>query len=128
MGAWGVGNFETDQALDELNITISFLIERIRVTFTLATEIELYSGKGESSIVANIELVVHLCRHYNTFPDLELEEPVTWRDNYMNAYDNVFERRAKLENIDQEYIRMRREVVENTFSLLIELINESWNK
>jgi hypothetical protein len=127
MGIWGPGNFEADDALNMLSLWIRKMIDEIRKTYTSESVDRFYDGDGDSHIIANIDIIVTLCRHYHTYPDLDLEEVETWKQQYLQTYDRIMGNLRSSHDEDIEFRRIRRENIVKTFDDLRSIVFELHN-
>jgi hypothetical protein len=114
MGSWGNENFEDDASLDTLDDLFDSLISSIRETFKLDPIERLYDGYGDSKIIANIDILGTLYNHYRTYPALDPQEILVWKQQYLLAFDTFFQ-----ENLDDEDVLKRRQIVKNTIHRLL---------
>lgn len=126
MGSWGYGNFDSDGALNMLAMWMNKIIGNIRETFALDSEDSLYERHGENHIVANVDILTTLCEHYNTFPDLELEEISKWKQDYLNTYDHLSRHVTRLD--DKVDLKQRREIIADTFDRFYRFANQFYEE
>jgi hypothetical protein len=121
MGDWGPGNFESDSALDMLAFWIKVLVNKIEETFEKDLPGTVYSGSGDSGIVANIDIILTLCKTYDMYPQIEPEQLARWKQEYIATYDN-FIGYATGKFPLSEFASQRRAIIVNTFDQLYELV------
>jgi hypothetical protein len=120
MGTWGAGNFESDESLSYLDELIAQLVERIETCLSSLehpSERDEFSGSldcGEERLMPSVDIICLLCEHYEEPPNIEIDQVIRWRDQYLAACD---------EHIDDygpkpEYKRERRQVIIETFEKL----------
>ncbi len=89
MSSIGPRNFDSDTAYDVLYTLFEGIINEIRQTFTLDSEESLYGDRGEE-VMANIDIILTLCNHYEAHPTLtELDEITKWKNDYLNTFDRT---------------------------------------
>jgi hypothetical protein len=118
----GYETFASDRAHDMLAVWINKIIDHIRDTFTLDSEDRPYDGYGDAHIVANVDILITLCEHYNFFPDLESKEISKWKRDYLNTYDRFMSRFTRPIDIDE--LTQRRAVIATTFDRFQKIVNE----
>ena len=122
MGTWGYGNFERDDSYDALGLLLEHIVTEIRNGFTFDSEETLFNDLGDAWIVAHIDILCTLCKHYQTYPELELSELRQWREQYLEVFDRMSNKRGA-----SEYFVQRRKVVSNTFDELEKIVAELHN-
>jgi hypothetical protein len=120
MGERGYENFESDAALNTLEGRVFEIEKAIKKTFTLDSEESLYDSWSETHIVANVNIILALCKRYHIYPTIKLAQAKKWRAEYLNTYDGLF---GALEDKDK-FIENRRNVIEKTFDELISLVTK----
>lgn len=123
MSTWDIDNFDSDSALNCLDELIQQRINQIRHTFTLDSQNSLYGDYGEGRIVANIDILITLCSHYEHLPSLKSKEIADWKENYLQTYDKTIQHYR----MDWEYIPKRRAVIEATFDNFEKLVKSFEN-
>jgi len=127
MGAWGVGVFDNDNALDYLLHVKRDLIERI--TECLGRPIRVWTLEelsiiecGDSVLLPSIEILCLICETYHTRCfNLPVEVVDEWQQRFLSAYDEVIdEYRPK-----QDYKIKRREVIVATFERFKKICREA---
>jgi hypothetical protein len=121
MSVWGYENFDSDYALDMLGVWIQKIVDVIRETFTHESHDTVYGRHGDSHIVANVDIIVTLCQHYKIYPDLELDEVIKWKQDYLKTYDTVI---SYTDADSIAFAKKRREVIVKTFDLLHSIVSE----
>ena len=120
MSVWGTGNFERDDALNTLDFLINDIVQEIKETFTFDTSDSLYDDLGEGTIVANIDIVCTLCKHYGAYVPLEANVVEKWKDDFLDAFDRTVE----TYNPNGDYYPLRRKIIADTFDVLIDIVRE----
>ncbi|MAU10497.1 MAG: hypothetical protein CL607_11790 [Anaerolineaceae bacterium] len=123
MGAWGYDNFECDSAYDALALLLDHLIDKIKTSFKHDTD-KLLDGEGEGQIIANIDILLTLCTHYEAYPDLMAIQVQEWKKDYLAAFDYDMNERNATES---DYAVNRRAVIAGTFDKLYTLAQEYEN-
>lgn len=123
MGVWGYNNFESDAALNALAGWINQLIEKIRLTFTYDSLDSLYDRWGEASIIANVDILGTLFSEYQPYPDLQLDEVLQWKREYLATFDRIYAKFA-VDSSSVEWTTNRRLVVEETFDRLLAILKK----
>lgn len=124
MGAWGNGNFEKDVAYDYLGILLTHIVLQIREAidrFKNELEVVDFSGDGNGQIVAHIDIMTTLSKHYETYPEIRVTEVEDWKTIALKAFDSDMRQRG---SPDSKYAKHRRPVIVETFDKLIELVSE----
>jgi len=121
MGVWGHGNFDSDDTLNVLSGWINQVIQRIREVYSYEKK-DLYTGRGEADIVANVDILGTLYDKYRIYPDLELAEVADWKREYLDTFDFVSANYNQSEAI--EGAKLRRPIIEATFDRLYGILTE----
>jgi len=123
MGEWGRDIFERDEDFGELGLLLEHIVQNIREGFTLNNEDALYgeADRGESQIVANVDILYTLCSHYETCPDIQLSEVEKWERDYLATFDRIF---AKRRVDSPDYPAERRRYIKAAFNRLCDLVEE----
>ena len=114
MGVWGPGNFERDDALNVLGWWYQNLVDDIRQTFNRDHQQTLYEDYGESRIVANIDILIILVEHYESYPNLQPDEVMQWKQNYLESFERTIHSYIPASGFVEE----RRKIIETTFDKL----------
>lgn len=117
---WGAKNFERDDALNVLDWWYMMIIEDIKKTFKRENQGTLYEDYGESRIIANIDILLTLMKHYGVLPNLTPEEVIHWKENYLQTFDRTINKYDPVEG----YVEERKQVIAETFDSLHALIKE----
>lgn len=128
MGTWGSGIFEDDSALDQLSLVIRYCIEEIRKCFDQDHEPDELIRDGNGGILANVDIICTLCRHYHTFPDLEISEVESWQEKYLQAYDQVLSSDLETTDRSKRHIATHRAIIVATFYQLLRIIDALWDE
>jgi uncharacterized protein YukE len=122
MGIWGVGNFESDNAKDVLARWIQRIIDEIQATFLIEDELELYQI-GDGQIVANVDILETLHKHYQKYPDLAIETVQDWKDRYLKLLDKLSNEWSGDES-DDKFFTERKRIIQETFERLERTLQE----
>jgi hypothetical protein len=123
MSAWGQDIFENDSAYGELALLLEHIVSNIRQGFTQDAEEWIYGegDAGEAQIMANIDILYTLCRHYATCPDVELSEVEMWQRQYLATFDRITEQRG---TASSDHTPERRRYIKAAFDRLYDLIED----
>jgi hypothetical protein len=120
----GPGNFDSDGAYDTLITLLDELVKTIRTTFTLDSETSLYDDVGEYAIMANIDIILTLCEHYDAVPFMQEKEVLKWKEDYLDTFD-----RTRHEyNWSTDLVEKRRVVIIETFDRLHQFLKKANNR
>ncbi len=122
MAIWGPGNFERDDSLNVLEGVFEEIIEDIQRCFTFESERTLYEDFGEATIVAQIDILCTLLKHYQYVPDFGTEKIAKWKQDYLDTFDRTINQYSS----SPDYIKSRRQVVENTFDEFHDIVKKAW--
>jgi len=123
MGTWGVGNFDSDHALDYLDGLIAQLVGKVETLIARPIDFKDewsfgFLHDGEKERMPSLEIVCVLCERFQTLPNVEREQVAQWKDRYLAAYDALIDDYApKL-----DYKVNRRRVIVDTFEHLQKII------
>lgn len=120
MGTWGVGNFESDGALDYMGETIDAFVARIEECLEDEERSRL-DEDGESVIVSTVAILSVLYEHCRA-PAPEPDVVEQWKEQYLAIFDDQIDGLDPAEGYKEE----RREVIEETFDKLIGQARKFW--
>jgi Domain of unknown function (DUF4259) len=121
MGTWAAGNFDSDGALDFVGDLMNQLTNTISSCFE-ENNADLDEG-GESELMPSVAIIKILSEQCGAAPpDPSVIE--AWRDQYLKIYDD------QIDDLDPdaEYKSERRQNIATTFTGLIELSQQFWEK
>jgi hypothetical protein len=122
MGIWGVGNFESDQALNKLGEWINKIIDEIQATFLIEDDLNLIQ-ESDGQIVANVDILETLHRQYRFCPDLTIETVQGWKDRYMTLVGKLSDEWSGYESEDDFSVERNR-IIQETFERLERTLQE----
>ena len=111
-----------------MSLVIKHCIEKIRKCFDEHNQGADLIRYGHAEILANVDIVYTLCRHYYTFPDLEVDEVESWQKKYLEAYDALLPIQEMTSEKQKQHILTHRAIVVATFYHLLRTVNELWGE
>jgi hypothetical protein len=123
MGTWGPGNLDSDSAGGHLDSILDELVRLIRTCFSsqiMQSDEWFFEMYGEPKLMPTIDIFLTLIEKYGILPsDVTTDEVKQWKETYLKIYDRVIDKFAKPEHKVE-----RRQVIEDTFSGLEQLVHE----
>ena len=127
MAVDGPGNFDSDRAHDYLTVLLMRMIRELVVYFSSdrLTEFpfrEFPVGEGVFDVMACIDILVTLSKHYDQFIPVHCSIAQKWAKIYLENYDELNRNNLYESNIIRA--RERRAVIEKTFAEFEELCDD----
>ncbi|NYE93889.1 hypothetical protein FHU41_000110 [Psychromicrobium silvestre] len=109
MGTWDAGNFDNDDAMDQLGGLVSEMVQKIE--FAIDNELLEPDETQGVWLPCQVEILTLFAQRFNvTLPSVETI--TRWRDEYIEVWEGYID---ELEP-DPDYRRERRTVLDSTFN------------
>jgi len=121
MGAWGYKNTECDALYDHLGLLLTDLVNKVASIFETNEVNHLWDEYGNGEIIGTIDIIITLCAHYETSPEMPLLQAQMWKTKCLEAFDYDMKARG---SSNSKYATNRRPVIVATFDRFIELVRQ----
>jgi hypothetical protein len=115
MRVWGPGNFDSNDALDYIDLETRRLISTIETVFADEERFHL-DGDAEGWIIPSVALLSLMCRHCRAILPKSLDI-AGWKDRYLQMYDREIAGDIGLQ-LPEGFAYQRRSIIAATFDKL----------